>query len=120
MNGILTITLNGKPERVRFNQYANAELAKHLIPQNLQSDIPHVEVMRAVVEKAQDNLPALIKLVVYAGILGDSLVYGSEPRLTMEQVGEYIGEASDEEILRIWGAFLQVQSKDEKEAEKKK
>ena len=123
MTGIEHITLNGKEERLRFNQYARAELAKFLIPEG-EAAVTQLEVTRVIIKEANKNLPALLKRIVYAGILGDSLVYGNEPRLSQEQVGEFIGDASDEELYRIWKAFLDVQSvepeKEEGEEQKKK
>lgn len=122
MTGIYYITLNGNKERLHFNQYANAELANFLIPEERQSNIPEIEVMRAIVEKAKQNLPALIKMIVYAGIVGDSLVTRFEPRLTQEEIGKYVANAKDEELRAIWKDFLKVQypNPEAEDSEKKK
>ena len=118
MTGIYYITLNGKRERLHFNQYANAELANFLIPEERLTDIPEIEVMRAIIEKSKKNLPALIKMIIYAGIVGDSLVTRFEPRLTQEEIGQYVAEAKDEELRKIWKDFIKVQTTNpEKEEE---
>ena len=108
MNGILEITLNGQRERLRFNNYARNELRRFFVPE----DKPYLsegELMKAIIDKWKENEHLLLKMLVYAGIVGDSLVSGYKSRLTEEEIGEYIGGANPEELLVIWKAFIDAQ-----------
>lgn len=119
MNGIHEIELNGKKERIRFNQYAKAELCKTFMPEG-RVYLSQSELLQVIFQKEKENSALLLRDLVYAGIVGDSLITGSVPRLSMEQVGEYIGDASDDDLFNIWRCFLDAQgfnlSKEETEA----
>lgn len=123
MNGIHEIELNGKKERVRFNQYAKAELCKTFMPTG-RVFLSQAELLEVIFQREKENSALLLKELVYAGIVGDSLVTGNASRLTIEEVGEYIGEASDNDLFNIWRCFLDAQgfnlSKEEAEAEVEK
>lgn len=114
---ILEITLNGKKERLRFNNYARNELRRFFVP----DDKPYLtegELMKAIIDQWHENEHLLLKHLVYAGIVGDSLVYGSKSRVSLEEIGEYMGEAPPEEIIPIWKAFLDAQGFDLEQEEK--
>jgi hypothetical protein len=124
MNGIHEIELNGNKERIRFNQYARAELRKFFMPAG-KAYLTETELTQAIIDKWKENDVLLIKIIVYAGIVGDSLVTGFTPRLTQEEVGEFIGSAKDEELLTIWRVFLEAQGfnlsqEQDEQTEKKK
>lgn len=108
MNGIHHILLNGKKESLRFNNYARAELRKFFMKPN-EVMLTETQLTNRIIKKFRENDVVLIKMIVYAGIVGDSLVSGFESRLTSTQVGEYIGEAAPDEIFAIWRAFLDAQ-----------
>lgn len=109
MNGILEITLNGKQERLHFNNYAKDVLRPFFIPEG-KAYITEGELMKAIIEKWQENEHALLKMLVYAGIYGDSLAgkYFNS-RLSAEEIGKYIGEAKAEDLLKVWKVFLEAQ-----------
>lgn len=109
MNGILEITLNGKKERLHFNNYAKDELRRFFIPKD-KAYITQGELMKAIIDKWQENEHALLKMLVYAGILGDSLAgkYFNS-RLSPEYIGEYIGTAPADDLIKVWKEFLDAQ-----------
>ena len=109
MNGILEITLNGKKERLHFNNYAKDELRRFFIPED-KTYITEGELMKAIITKWKENEHALLKMLVYAGILGDSLAgkYFNS-RLSAEYIGEYIGTAPAEDLIQVWKEFLDAQ-----------
>ena len=117
MNGILEITLNGKKERLRFNNYARNELRRFFVPED-KGYLTEGELMKAIIEKWKENEHLLLKMLVYAGIVGDSLVNGFTSRVRQEDIGEYIGEAPAEELLEVWKAFLAAQGFDLSQEEK--
>lgn len=108
MNGIHEIELNGKKERVRFNQYAKSELCKVLMPEG-RVFLSQSELLGIIMARQKDNPTLLLKHIVYAGIVGDSLIENDTPRLTKKQVGEFIGSASDDDLFQIWRCFLDAQ-----------
>ena len=109
MNGILEITLNGKQERLHFNNFAKDELRRFFIPED-KTYITEGELMQAVIDKWRENEHALLKMLVYAGILGDSLAgkYFNS-RLSPQYIGEYIGTAPAEDLIKVWKVFLDQQ-----------
>lgn len=123
MNGIHHITLNGKEYRIRFNNYARAELRKFFMKEG-EVSLTETQLTERIVEKWQENEVLLLKIIVYAGIVGDSLVTGFESKLSQNEVGEYIGEADNDELFKIWRIFLDAQGlnveKDEQPKEQKK
>lgn len=124
MTGLHEIELNGKSERIRFNQYSKAELCKVFMPEG-RVFLSQPELLEIIMNRQKENSASLLKEIVYAGIVGDSLINNDTPRLTKSEVGEYIGEASDEDLFAIWRIFLEAQGfnltpeKEEESAEKK-
>lgn len=110
MNGILEITLNGRKERLRINNFARDVLRPYFA-----GDKPYLsngELMQAIIKRHKESETLLLKKIVYAGIVGDSFIDNDVPRLTEKEVGEFIGQAQPEELLRIWREFLSAQGFD--------
>lgn len=117
---MLEITLNGKKERFQFNNYARNELRRFFAGD--KDYLSEGELMQAIIDKWKENEHLLLKMLVYAGILGDSLAgkrYDS--RLSEEEIGTYIGDAHPDELIAIWREFLDQQgfnlSRDDAEQE---
>lgn len=121
MNGILSIELNGKTYRCRFNNFSNSVLEKYFMPEGkiaLSGD----ELNAIIIKKWEENSVLLIRNLVYAGIVGDSLIENDEPALTKKEVGEFIANAHPDELFAIWQEFLDSTGSNleaDKEAEEK-
>ena len=107
MNGIIHITLNGKEERLWFNNYATDELKRFFFPEG-KDFLTQGELMQIIIDKWKENETFLLKQIVYAGILGDSFATDDKPRLTKKEVGEAIATANHGELLQAWKAFLEA------------
>lgn len=108
MNGIHHITLENKQYGIRFNNYARAELRKFFMKEG-EFQLTETQLTERIIEKWKENDVLLLKIIVYAGIVGDSLVKHDTPLLTREEVGAYIGEADEKELYDIWKTFLDAQ-----------
>lgn len=123
MNGIHHITIDNEQYGIRFNNYARTELMNFFKkPDEFQ--LSEQQFTERLIEKWNENETALIKTIVYAGVVGFSLVKHDTPLLSKEQVGEYIGDAKPDELINIWKVFLASQgintNKEPEEQKKKK
>ena len=110
MNGILEITFKGKKERLRLNNYAREVLRRYFA-----GDKPYLtngELMQAIIDKWKESEHLLLKKLVYAGIVGDSLVNNDTVRISEQEIGEYVGEAPPDELRAIWKEILAQQGFD--------
>lgn len=122
MNGIHHITIDDKQYGIRFNNYARTELM-NFFKKDDEFQLSEQQFTERLIEKWKENETGLIKTIVYAGVVGFSLVKHDTPLLSKEQIGEYIGEAKPEEIINIWKVFLASQGIDgnkQPEEQKKK
>lgn len=123
MNGIHHITIEDKQYGIRFNNYARAELRKFFMKEG-EVSLTETQLTERIIEKWKENDVLLLKIIVYAGIVGYSLVKHDSPLLTRDQVGEYIGDAAETELYTIWKTFLEAQgvglNKEPQEQKKKK
>lgn len=108
MNGIHHITIEGNKYGIRFNNFANTELFNFFKREDEYS-ITHKQLTERIIEKHKENESILLKIIVYAGIVGNSLLKHDAPELTKEQVAEYIAEANPDELIKIWKVFLDSQ-----------
>lgn len=106
MKGIVHIEFNGNKERLHFNRYAFDELKKFFFQDKMPAVITEADLMKVIIERWRENESLLLKQLVYAGILGDSLIKDDVPRISKQEVGEVIATASDEELLEVWKVFL--------------
>lgn len=106
-NGIVYVTLQGKKERLWFNNFATEELRRYFTPEG--KVISDYDFMKIIAEKWEENKYLFFKNIVYAGIVGDSYVKDDGPRYTKEEVGEMIATAGYEELIEVWNVFLRAQ-----------
>ena len=110
MNGIVKVNLGGKDRFLRFNNFANTEIAKVLYESKMadtESKDPEMpNFFNAIMELNRKNHYLLIKVLVYSGIIGNDYVVGFNESVTMEEVGEWIGDAHPDEIVKVWEAFM--------------
>lgn len=107
MTGILDINLGGKIHRLRFNNFSRMEIAKRLVKGD---GLPHPEsFIKAVDEMASDNHLLLMKIIIYAGICGESYIKSDKPALTIEEIGEIVATEDAETLFKAWRAFLDAE-----------
>lgn len=125
MNGIhhITITREDQEETygVRFNNYSNEELKKTFMREG-EFVLTEQQLTERIIEKWNENPALLLKHILYAGIVGHSLIKYDVPQLSKEEVGEYLADANPEEVAKIWRAFLLANNIDpsKKESDQKK
>lgn len=109
MKGIVHIHFNGKKERLQFNRFAFDELKTYLFKDKPSTMlVTEGELMKSVIHRWRENESLLLKQLVYAGIAGDSYITDDEPRLTKEEIGQFIAHAKYEELLEVWKVFIEA------------
>ena len=80
MNGIVKVNLGGKDRVLRFNNFANTEIAKVLYESKMvdtESKEPEMpNFLNAIMDLNRKNHYLLIKVLVYSGIVGNDYVVG--------------------------------------------
>ena len=111
MTNPILIELGGKERVIRFNQYANIELYKLLFDDGFKNPD-----MNLLLDKCNDmikqNYMLFYKALIYSGIVGND--YASnlfKPSATIEEVGEWVGQMSQEELrdffMKVWNTFFE-------------
>src|SRR5690625_2172136 len=112
MKGIVHIHFNGKKERLQFNRFAFDELKTYLFKDKPSTMlVTEGELMKSVIHRWRENESLLLKQLVFAGIAGDSYITDDEPRLTKEEIGQFIAHAKYEELLEVWKVFIRSEER---------
>lgn len=107
MNGIVRVQLGGQERVLRFNNFANIEIAKVLFQsETAKPDLP--KFLDALFALNSKNHFLLLKMLVYAGLIGNDYVVGFQESATPEQVGEWIADAHPDVLSKVWESFLEA------------
>jgi hypothetical protein len=104
MTGIMTLNIGGKNRTLRFNNFSAIELAK-IIYKGENANFETEDLLNRIMKLNEKNHFLLVKTLIYAGIIGNDYVVGFEESVTVEQVGEWISEISEEDIYSVWQTF---------------
>ena len=104
MTGIMTLNIGGKSRLLRFNNFSAIELAK-IIYKGENANFETEDLLNRIMKLNEKNHFLLVKTLIYAGIIGNDYVVGFEESVTVEQVGEWIAEISEEDIYSVWQTF---------------
>jgi hypothetical protein len=104
MTGIMKLSIGGKDRVLRFNNFSAIELAK-IIYKGEQANFETEDLLNRIMKLNEKNHFLLVKTLIYAGIIGNDYVVGFDESVTVEQVGEWIAEISEEEIYSVWQTF---------------
>lgn len=102
MNGIVEVEIFGKKRALVFNNYARVEIAKHV-------DVDPLNILDAVQELNERNHLLLLKVLVYAAHCGDCYRRQNVTDLSMEDIGEWLAEASETDLYNVFKAFLDAE-----------
>lgn len=98
----------GERRLLVFNNYARVEIVKHL-----QVDKGDELQPSAFLDRIKDayghNYLLLLKILVYAGHVGDCYRRQNHTDLTMEQVGEFVADADTMSLFDVFNIFLDSQ-----------
>jgi hypothetical protein len=104
MTGIMTLNIGGKNRTLRFNNFSAIELAK-IIYKGENANFETEDLLNRIMKLNEKNHFLLVKTLIYAGIIGNDYVVGFEESVTVEQVGEWIAEISEQDIYSVWQTF---------------
>jgi len=104
MTGIMTLNIGGKNRTLRFNNFSAIELAK-IIYKGENANFETEDLLNRIMKLNEKNHFLLVKTLIYAGIIGNDYVVGFDESVTVEQVGEWIAEISEEDIYSVWQTF---------------
>jgi hypothetical protein len=104
MTGIMKLSIGGKERVLRFNNFSAIELAK-IIYKGEQANFETEDLLNRIMKLNEKNHFLLVKTLIYAGIIGNDYVVGFEESVTVEQVGEWIAEISEQDIYSVWQTF---------------
>jgi hypothetical protein len=104
MTGIMKLSIGGKERVLRFNNFSAIELAK-IIYKGEQANFETEDLLNRIMKLNEKNHFLLVKTLIYAGIIGNDYVVGFDESVTVEQVGEWIADISEEDIYSVWQTF---------------
>ena len=104
MTGIMKLSIGGKERVLRFNNFSAIELAK-IIYKGEKANFETEDLLNRIMKLNEKNHFLLVKTLIYAGIIGNDYVVGFEDSVTVEQVGEWIAEISEQDIYSVWQTF---------------
>jgi hypothetical protein len=105
MQGVIEITLGGVKRTLRFNNFAHTELSKVIFDSGHLVSNPD-ELLERLHKMASDNVMLLMKALVYAGMIGNDYLTGFKASTTQEEVGKWLAEVNESELIGIWETFL--------------
>ena len=107
MHGITRVNLGGQERVLRFNNFANIEIAKVLFKdETAKPDLP--KFMEKLFELNAKNHFLLLKMLIYAGIIGNDYVVGFEESVSIVEVGEWVSDLSPDDSNKIWETFMEA------------
>lgn len=116
MHGIAEITIKGKKEQLKFNNFSTAELEKYFIPQG-GGDLTQFDLNVAIAERWEQNPMLLMKNLVWAGLVGHYYVKQDFCPYTKEEIAEFVANGSKEELLPIFQIWFKANTDPEPEPE---
>lgn len=99
------INLGGVERCLRFNNFATIEIAKLLFDGKIYTANPN-EVLDRLENIGNENSLLLMKYLIYGGILGYDYEKGFRATITQEEVGSWIANITEADLLGIWDYFL--------------
>lgn len=105
MNEPFKVNIGGELRSLKFNNFAQLEIAKILFKEDPMSSNP-AEVVNKLYEIADKNIMLLMKVLVYAGIIGNDYEKGFDSDVSQEMVGEWISKANLANLVGVWETFL--------------
>ncbi len=94
MNGKIEILLGGKLRSLRFNNYQKEALGK------LYGKDP-LQCQKIIAEKWGDSILRMGVDLIYTGLIGDYEAKLKDRDFTREEVAEWVGDASDEDVATV-------------------
>lgn len=119
MTGIFEITIKGKKERLKFNNYSTMELENYLMPKGKIS-LDKDELSLIIADRWEENKLLLTKNLIWAGLVGHYYIHQDACPYTKLEIGEYVADAPYDElfpILEVWLKANQDPTDSEEEAE---
>lgn len=105
MQGVVEIKLGGVTRTLRFNNFAHTELSKILYESGHLVSNPE-ELLDKLQDMASQNVMLLMKALVYAGTIGNDYVIGFKASTTQDEVGKWMAEVDEVELIGVWETFL--------------
>lgn len=107
----IELDILGERRILVFNNFARVEIAKHIRTDAVEdADLPEpIAFIKAIERLHEQNSFLLLKTLVYAGHCGDCYRRQNVTDLTLEDIGEWIAEASDAELYQVFNVFLEAE-----------
>lgn len=100
------INLGGVERCLRFNNFATIEIAKLLFDGKIYTANPN-EVLDRLEAIGNENSLLLMKYLIYGGVLGYDYETGFKATISQEEVGKWIANISENDLVGIWDHFLE-------------
>ena len=100
------VNIGGVEKCLRFNNFATIEIAKLLFDGKIYTANPN-EVLDKLEEIGNTNSLLLMKYLVYGGVLGHDYETGFKATVTQEEVGKWIANINENDLIGIWDHFLE-------------
>lgn len=104
----IEIEILGQRRLLVFNNYARVEIVKHLQVDKADELQPSMFLDR-IKDAYGHNYLLLLKILVYAGHVGDCYRRQNHTDLTMEQIGEFVAETDTMSLFEVFSVFLDSQ-----------
>ena len=111
MQGVFELEIGGAKRTLRFNNYAHTELSKTLFEAGHLVSSPD-ELLAKLEQLASINVMLLMKALIYAGIIGNDYLIGFKPSVTIQEVGEWMADADEGQLIGVWDTFLSAMGTD--------
>ena len=118
MQGVIEINIGGAKRTLRFNNYSHFELSKQLFQAGHLS-VTTNDVLDRLHEMASENVMLLMKALIYSGIIGNDYEVGFTKTVTIQEVGKWVAEVNESELVGIWDTFLDAMGVNIENPEKK-
>lgn len=108
MESKVVIKFPEKDVLVWFNNYARIEIAKVIGEASGKAfeAISHADILATVGKMAADNHLALMRHIIWAGVLGVAYAKDELPAISRSELFEAIAVADQDEIYSAWRVFL--------------
>lgn len=124
MESKVVIKFPDKEVLVWFNNYARIEIAKVIGEASGKAfeAISHADILATVGKMAADNHLALMRHIIWAGVLGVAYAKDELPAISRGELFEAIAIADQDEVYSAWKVFLSAMGMNltAPESEKKK
>lgn len=103
MNGHVEVEIGGVKRVLMFNNFAREEVSKQLGIDDVNPEI----LLGAIQKLSEQNHLLLLKILVFAGHCGYCYRVQNHTELTMSDIGAWVADVGNDEMLRVWHVFLQ-------------